>query len=62
MLSAEILVALGGHMGLALPEARTDDIVRAFIGAVDPYIKATRWPFHTGRILLYSGNEVGWVS
>lgn len=24
-------------MGLALPEARIDDIVCAFIGAVDPY-------------------------
>ena len=56
------LVALEGHMRLALPEARIDDIVCAFIGAVDPYIKATRWPFHIGRILLYSGSEVGWIS
>ena len=51
-----------GHMGLAPPEARIDDIVCAFIGAVDPYIKISRWPFHTGRILLYSGNDVGSVS
>lgn len=29
-------------MGLALPEARTDDIVRAFIGAVDPYVLRQR--------------------
>lgn len=55
------LVTLEGHMGLALPEARIDDVVCAFIGAVDPYIKTTRWPFRTGRIFLYSGNEVGWV-
>ena len=31
-----------GHMGLALPEARIDDIVCAFIGAVDPYILRQR--------------------
>ena len=55
-------MTLEGHMKLALPEAGIDDIVCAFIGAVDPYIKTTRWPFHTGRVLLYSGNEVGWVS
>ena len=29
-------------MGLALPEARTDDIVRAFIGAVEPYVLRKR--------------------
>lgn len=29
-------------MGLALPEARTDDILRAFIGAVAPYILRQR--------------------
>ena len=43
-------MTLEGHMKLALPEAGIDDIVCAFIGAVDPYIKTMRWPFHTGRI------------
>jgi hypothetical protein len=35
-------VTLKGHMGLALPEARADDIACAFIGAVDPYILRQR--------------------
>jgi len=35
-------VTLEGHMGLALPGARTDDILCAFIGAVDPYILRQR--------------------
>ena len=42
MLSAEILMTLEGHMGLALPKARTNDIVRAFIGAFDPYVLRQR--------------------
>ena len=35
-------MTLEGHMGLALPEARIDDIVRALIGAADPYILRQR--------------------